>query len=251
MFPDFYHIVANVVWFIQTSVSLWHLYRIGKIHPIRNKHAWNIFPSSIEQTKWMLLSHSIFYGFELIATNMVVDFHSMAIHHVVSLLIFHHMYRNPGSVSVTSLIPFLLHHIYWALGAQYDSILYIYNGYFFFLGLFELHKKKGMIIFLPIMAIILPLVNYYSYCVIYKGYVCFNKNKNDNVIICIIVLFMCCVTRLIPSWYNYRYKVSRLCHRKEQHIPIDIDIEKHTNASSTNSLLPFHYTHIPRTGLGR
>jgi len=188
MFPEWSHILLNTIWLIQSLLTFRKLYTIKIFIPINDERKWNNFPLEIRQFKWMLSSHITFYFSELLISNMIYDFHSMAMHHFLSLCIFIYMYRYPQSLSCVSLIPYILHTFYWTTGAKNDEILYLYNIYFFILGFVCCNIMNPL---LPFLSMSIPIVNYYSYCVFYKGYLCYNRHILENFIFCMFVIITC------------------------------------------------------------
>ncbi|KAJ3063845.1 hypothetical protein HDU98_000380 [Podochytrium sp. JEL0797] len=74
-------------------------------------------PNSIylKQFQLQLVAHAAFYIYELATSDMHSTFQSMALHHYVAFLIFLTYINDIGSISVTTLLPFLLHSLFWVL----------------------------------------------------------------------------------------------------------------------------------------
>ena len=234
MFPERWHKVVNFIFLVQTSVAIYFCLKLRLFFPhtftkdfryLREKtegksRKWENLHMFIRQFKYLLIVHGIFYGLELLFTDMITEFHGMALHHLVSIAVFVIMFMQPEMVSATTLVPYLLHHLYWTLGAVHDEILYVYNLYFFCLGLYFCDKCN---LILPTLSILLPTVNYYSFCVFYKGKICYDHSVIVNGVIT--------GTSLLLSGTFCMYRINRrkvFDNEKDRKQKVDILLNKHT-----------------------
>ncbi|KAJ3097900.1 hypothetical protein HDU97_004478 [Phlyctochytrium planicorne] len=177
MFPMPWHIRFNYIWFIQCSIIY--------IWCIRNRiwipqRGTTFKPWAVKQFQFLLLSHGAFYVVELYVTNMFRAFTPMSIHHAVAILIFVSVYREPNSISVACITPFLVHAFYWSCGATSDELLYTYNWLLLLCGITGIHQyfleldPKYRIIspVLPLSVLVVSWTNYFTYCHSYFGTMC-------------------------------------------------------------------------------
>jgi len=186
MLPDQWHYLLNVLWTLQTFIAMFGCISYGLYFPQNSEIKWKDLPPVVRQFKFLLYLNTTFYIIELFSTRMLVEHHSMALHHLVAMTIFITTLCEPHMVCVCSLLPYLMHNIHWALQSQYEIILYFYNAYFFALGIWS--TLVGYNSLLCKLSILLPVVNYYSYCVFYDGNICYDNTIISNIIACCSVL---------------------------------------------------------------
>jgi hypothetical protein len=189
MFSERVHVFFNCLFLFQCTMAICSCIMTERWFPSSSTQYWNGQSFFIQQFGLMLIVHGLLYVSELVSTTMFTDFHSMAAHHVISLLIFEATLLDPKMICSVSLIPYFIHHAYWALGARYDFLLYLYNIYFFLLGVWAFGKFDSV---LPLFSVMLPIVNYYSYCVFYDGYMC----SSDSIVTNGIVSFFIFMTTM-------------------------------------------------------
>ncbi|ORY49339.1 hypothetical protein BCR33DRAFT_847343 [Rhizoclosmatium globosum] len=68
--------------------------------------------------------HSLFYIYELTFTSMWTTHVPMAIHHVVAFFIFFVYVNDIGTISVATLLPFVLHSTFWVLLSLVNTLNY-------------------------------------------------------------------------------------------------------------------------------
>jgi hypothetical protein len=139
------------------------------------------------------MTNGIYYILELLVTKMSTLEVELAVHHVLSLILFVPSYFEPQSYSVMYLLPFLGHQFYYIaispisryfgahglsdffgplVGTRGESshlILVLYNAVLLMTGmtfLYQSHSSNGRKIgkVVPSMAIGLVYVNYAGYC---------------------------------------------------------------------------------------
>ncbi|KAJ3211418.1 hypothetical protein HDU67_004547 [Dinochytrium kinnereticum] len=177
MFPMPWHIHLNYIWFLQALIVLVWAGRMGRWVPVAGG-SFKAWPA--KQFWGLLVVHSGFYLVELYVTEMWTGYTPMAIHHTLALVIFWSVYREPNSLSVTCLTPFVVHAFYWSLGAEMDPLLYLYNWLLLICGVVGLHNyfvqtdpmERPIGPILPLSVILVCWTNYFTYCYAYQGKVC-------------------------------------------------------------------------------
>ncbi|KAJ3158342.1 hypothetical protein HK101_001334, partial [Irineochytrium annulatum] len=148
MYPEAWHIVCNWIWIGQLLFALVGCLRETKLIPkvalpgsplvlyarkrqdptSAEKPSWlGSFATAQGQFRVVLATHTAFYVLEMLMTSMVTKFSSMAMHHVVAIIIFMLFYFYPGNASVISILPIILHSLYWVTGGTSIPLLGIYN----------------------------------------------------------------------------------------------------------------------------
>ncbi|KAJ3227542.1 hypothetical protein HDU81_006687 [Chytriomyces hyalinus] len=203
------HIALNQVFLASTLAALgWCIQQRRFVHlpPRPNTDRTLLRSPFVSQFQLQLATHFVFYTVELFATDLVNEFPSMAVHHVVALGIFFVYINDAGTTSVTTLFLFWVllpivedqPHYYYALLTAYNTVLHAV-GIVCLLNSFTLvawdrlahsfkpdsnervHSSskpyKPLICstsphILGFLAILEACVNYYSYCDHYNGTVC-------------------------------------------------------------------------------
>jgi hypothetical protein len=172
MFPQAWHVATNLVFLVQTFICILYFFKRNIFLPVA--HHGDYHMEEI-QFRGMLIFHCMFYVAELVLTDIISDFTSMSVHHILAIVIFLCMFYEPDTICVFSLLPYALHMVYWVTGGENEYLLFFYNIYFFLLGMFmfrHAQQEKVISIFVPSLSIALPLVNYFSYCVWFDGSFC-------------------------------------------------------------------------------
>ncbi|KAI8854357.1 hypothetical protein BC829DRAFT_223134 [Chytridium lagenaria] len=125
MFPIKWHAYLNHLWVLQTFIAVFWCVQHKRWVPMKGG---SYVPWAAKQFRGLLVLHGAFYAVELYTTNMWAGFTPMAIHHSVAITIFTTIFLEPNSLSITTLTPFAIHTVYWALGATNFTMLYVYNG---------------------------------------------------------------------------------------------------------------------------
>lgn len=187
MFDEEIHVIFNAIWNFQTLLAL-----VACVHHKFNMPSavkrWSELPVPIRQFRLLLISHGVMYIAELFLTSMIAQFPSMAMHHYFSMVIFAVTMHQPHMVCTASLIPYYLHTLYWAFGAEDEWIVWLYNIYFYGVGIYAgvVYRKRAVTwLLLPMLCVVVPTVNYYSNCVFYEGSMCYDATPATNFLICI------------------------------------------------------------------
>ncbi|KAI8846782.1 hypothetical protein BC829DRAFT_491130 [Chytridium lagenaria] len=186
MFPLIWHISLNHLWLLQCLITISYCLYHQRWMPMSGG---TFRPWAVKQFKGLLILHAAFYIVELYTTNMWFKFTQMAIHHSFALLIFTTIYLEPNSLSVTTLIPFILHALYWTIGASSDPILYTYNFILGMSGMVGLHQlllvepiDRPITFALPLQVLGVAWTNYFTYCHSYGGTVCWRPDDAVQVL---------------------------------------------------------------------
>ncbi|KAJ3243244.1 hypothetical protein HDU78_000704 [Chytriomyces hyalinus] len=209
------HITLNHAFLASTLAALgWCIQKRRFVHlpPRPNTHRTLLQSPFISQFQLQLAVHFVFYTVELLATDLVHEFPSMAVHHVVALGIFFVYINDAGTTSVTTLFPFVFHSLFWVLlpvvadqPHYYYALLTAYNTVLHAVGIICLLNSFTLVAWdrlatsfkpdanervhsnsmpykplicntsphiLGVFAILEACVNYYSYCDHYTGTVC-------------------------------------------------------------------------------
>ncbi|KAI8608817.1 hypothetical protein BC830DRAFT_1153677 [Chytriomyces sp. MP71] len=237
MFPTPWHQLANHVWGLQAWIlfihcvllrrwlpSQWASSRAHEAEHVSSMSLSHIQDDENESVKpaapwrppftviqfWlMLLTHSLFYIIELDSTLLTVRYVPMAYHHYIALLIFGAYLSNVNALCVLSLLPLLLHSLFWSLGATNFLLLSVYNLCMTLCGIaatilifavkslpdrgeemlpvsslplplvgtiqdtvLSTRIRPPISYFLPFCSILIASVNYYTYCKWYNGLAC-------------------------------------------------------------------------------
>ncbi|KAJ3329108.1 hypothetical protein HDU76_008653 [Blyttiomyces sp. JEL0837] len=182
--PDFWQVVLQRIFLIQIIIANIYCIRAGRWVPssapysVANKKTGNV-PWPVRQFHVMLGIQSAFYIVEMMFSGMFVKFSTMAIHHIVAMVIFSSIVMEPNCISFIALGPFIVHAIYWSLNTWDNRILMFYNLFLLACGMIGLYnnillgpKHRPISNFQPLMAICLAWTNFITYCIFYSGYYC-------------------------------------------------------------------------------
>jgi hypothetical protein len=144
--------------------------QFGGVLKLQAHSLWN-------HTNSLVLSPS-YYEYCLPTTT-----YPLAIHHYIAFFIFFAIGFDPNSISLVTLIPILIHIVFWILGATSLALLSFYNWCLVLAGMILIHNNLSVGVkaqpignMLPAGAISLTWVNYYIYCLYYNGSACI---RND------------------------------------------------------------------------
>jgi hypothetical protein len=115
----------------------------------------------------------ILYGSEMVVTRMVYNDWGAMSHHLCSFLIFFEMLRDEKHVDTLTLLPFLIHELYFL----YDHLVLVvlYNFLMVSLGLFGFFSNKyGSR--LPMYSIAISMINFFWEC---------SRRGNERIPVCV------------------------------------------------------------------
>jgi hypothetical protein len=121
--PQIYFVLSRL-WLIQTLICMFYCIKVKKFFPtpLNSKHP------AILQFTFVLLTHGILYIAEILYTRLIVLSFNSFIHHVVATILFILSLFQQNMICVVTLIPYVIYSFYWYFEAQYDYLLYAYNG---------------------------------------------------------------------------------------------------------------------------
>ncbi|KAI9145088.1 hypothetical protein BKA69DRAFT_661743 [Paraphysoderma sedebokerense] len=130
-----------------------------------------------------LILHSIFYMAELLFAQILTEYTSMAIHHIIALSIFYMTFVTPSLLSFSTILPYWLHSLYWCVGGGKDrvNLLILYNASLLgaaIVGLTVYARRRSLLTWvLPLLAIAEIFVNYWIYCLHFLGDWCVDTER--------------------------------------------------------------------------
>ncbi|KAJ3118372.1 hypothetical protein HDU96_002214 [Phlyctochytrium bullatum] len=181
MFPTPWHIQWNWMWLTQTCVLMaWLIYRQRWVP------AWNC-PSNwvVKQFSFMLVTHSLFYVVEIYATDIFASYTPMFWHHVLAIVVFSCFFIDNNTLSVVTVIPIIIHGIFWVMGADNLPLLMVYNTILLLAGLITFFNNVAagpanapIGNMLGLTAVAISMVNYFTYC---RGTVCIRDTFDEHL----------------------------------------------------------------------
>ncbi|TPX68933.1 hypothetical protein SpCBS45565_g02815 [Spizellomyces sp. 'palustris'] len=182
IYPESYHHPLNVLWFCQSLAALLQTLRTRRFLPSPKPPQNSLLTN---QFRLHLITHTIFYILELVFTDMMHSFTSMAVHHAFGMLIFGWLWIEWEGMSTVVLIPFVLHAWFWvwSIGTSW-ILLSVYNWAFLAVGMalfanntvYAVNYGRKMVpiswIGVPLLSIVEVGVNAFTYCWSYWGYYC-------------------------------------------------------------------------------
>ncbi|KAI9345587.1 hypothetical protein BDR26DRAFT_856302, partial [Obelidium mucronatum] len=220
MFPASWHIRMNIIWGIQLWIMVLHCLwlrrwlpqqwassrmlqdsEIGvddvELQQLSTSNGESPRPVRLWSPPWtvwqfwiMLISHSVFYIIELDCTSITLKYIPMAYHHYLALVVFFAYASNVNTLSILALFPFVLHNLFWILGADNYTLLFWYNlclalcglvGMIVVIAFYALNRAgtasrnnsssgvhqrffSPISILLPLGTFAIASTNYYTYC---------------------------------------------------------------------------------------
>ncbi|KAI8608093.1 hypothetical protein BC830DRAFT_1156826 [Chytriomyces sp. MP71] len=195
----------------------------GKVRggSLRRTRAW-IPPASVCLFWIMLLVHSLYYIVELDSTQMIYRNQAVAWHHYFSLLVFFGYASNANILCITTLLPFLIHILYWAFlyeDAPHNlariAVLVAYNfsllfcgsvalAQYFVLSTVPLLSNRQVVrtlpagLIMPITSMSIAACNHAVYCVGFgEGVACASEGR-FHVVVAVNALLWSAI--LVGAW---------------------------------------------------
>lgn len=173
MFPDDFHIIYSTVWILQSLLLLISSISTNRYLPSTNKPSYSLLTM---QYDFALITHSLFYIIEISVTDIYEQYTGMLFHHIFAIILFSLLLQDKSQYCVIMTLPFIIHQIFWILGAQSTPLLLFYNSVFLIVGVVSVLKiriyglecgcKAAM------MCIMISCINLYIYCDYYQNTSC-------------------------------------------------------------------------------
>ncbi|KAI8822958.1 uncharacterized protein EV422DRAFT_522828 [Fimicolochytrium jonesii] len=180
MFPRTAQIAHNTLGLLQLSLALLQCLRERRFLPTASR----LTSRYSLQLRYHFHIYIAFYILELVFSDVVTEFPNMAVHHIVAIAIFLGALSDFGSLSAITLVPFLLHAVFWTLGQGVSfTLLAVYNMGFGCIILLLVanntrppHRRWFAPVAWPVVTMggLEVCVNYVTYCLDYEGVRCPN-----------------------------------------------------------------------------
>lgn len=116
----------NKIWIIQIFIGLIYCW-VKKIYFPDKNNMVLLNSILIKQIRFYLITHMMVYLMQMLFSNLIFQSFDCFLHHMLSIFLFLSTLYEPHVISVSYLVPYFMHCIYWFIDTDMIELLVIYN----------------------------------------------------------------------------------------------------------------------------